>query len=245
MSWSIAVHDLKDGTGARVDYVGDGATAFRIRRATVAASGYGSYADVGTALTGSGSAIVSGTGYYSWQMVNDGSGSVVAGPVYQPATHGGDSIWERLLVALTDRIAALALHEYEVLDSFWPNVVAKKFVPFISVTPSNQPPTIGDGEIEDTDILLPAMICVVERFSGPVSTRRPQFLHAVQRLQQSLCHVEPNWDYRVPEVYAVRAEPVAIVDADHVDREKLRYCQFTVTGYASLPRYDGAYDPIP
>lgn len=245
MSWSIAVHDLGNNTGARVDYVGDGATAFRIRRATVSRTGYGAYSDANAALTGSGSVTISGIDYYSWQMVNDASGSVVAGPVFQPATAGGDSIWERLLVAITDRITALALPDYEILDAFWPNAVAKKFVPFISVTPSNQPPQLGDGEIEDTDMLYSAMVCIVERFSGSVSTRRPQFLHAVERLQQSLCHVEPNWDYRVPEVYSVTATPAAFVDADHVDREKLRYCQFTVTGYASLTRYTGAYDPIP
>lgn len=109
MITSFKVKDNADGTGAAIYAVSSlaGTPTTTIARAQVAVGGVGSYANVGTIVApATTTGTIAGTGYWSWRATDTDNVPVY---VYQPATAEGDSLWERYLVMIADRIDSLNL----------------------------------------------------------------------------------------------------------------------------------------
>lgn len=239
MAWELAVTDNADGTGAYVE-VGAGSGAdFNIERCTVSAGSFGAWSVTNLApLSGSASVTVTGTGYYRWRVVDANTSAVlvpvVPGYLYQPITDEGDSVYERCLVMIRDRVEALGLTTKEgtelpiVIRQAGDNNQANVSYPCVLIGMIDQAEGDAGGNNQNYDLAYTVLALIVERTQWHADANRARYLQWRERIHKRV-H-QQRWDLRVPEVWKVECKAGAVISAPESEkrleyREGLLACQ--------------------
>jgi hypothetical protein len=201
----VTIQDQANGSGALATVAGSSGGSVAMWRAPVTASAIGTYVSV-TSRTGDGTITVGGTGYYSWYAVE---GVTQTSAVYQPITAEGDSVAERCLVMVKDRIEALSLpgldsgHVYakallgDQLDVEYPCVV-------VSFDSQAETPR-GGTNMHDIVAVNIRVDAIDNRVGANGDEFRAQALNWRQRISRAIDH--SHWDARVPEVMWAEVQP--------------------------------------
>jgi len=231
VAWELAVTDLANGNGAIVSIGAGSGVDFNVERSEVAVSSYGAWTVVNDdPLSGSGNLTVSGLGYYRWRIVDAITSAVLApvvpGYLFQTATAEGDSVYERCLTMLRDRIEGLGLTTKEgtelpiVIRQAGDNNQANISYPCILLGFIDQAESDAGGNSQNYDYAYPVLAQVVERTQWHADANRARYLQWRERI-----HVRTNqqrWDFRVPEVWKVECKPGAVISAPE-SKDRLDY----------------------
>lgn len=216
---TLTVTDLADGTGATVAVVPDGPSAYRVQRATVTASAVGAYSNVIGPTAGDIEEDVSGTGYYYWRMVDDSTSAVLVGPTYQPATAQGDSVYERCLVMMKDKITGLSLSG--LTGGVFIRQMAEEnnlTFPCILLSIAGRAETLLGGTNEQDDYGYPVVVQIVERCAATTDVNRARHLMWREKIHRSID--QRRWDLRVPEVWKVEVQPAPVISIPETEAQK-------------------------
>lgn len=222
MAFTLTITDLANGTGARINVtpgVGEDAIEYRLQRAEQGTASLGDYENVGPwepdPLTGpSGEGTIDGTGYYQWRVIQDSDDSVLAGPIYQPATAEGDSIHERCLVMLQDKMLHMIEHgqlvglESVLIRGGGDNTNTSYPAAILMLADGRAEEDLGGGSQHDL-VGYPVAVVIADRVAWKKDLLRARLLSWRQQLWEAING--QRWDLRVPEVYQTLVRPAAIL----------------------------------
>lgn len=237
MPWELTVTDLQTGGGASVSVGAATGDEWIVQRATVTSAGVGAYATVVGPLTGSGTTGVTGVDYYMWRLVDNVTSDILAGPTFQPTTTGGDSIWNRAVVVVKDRI------KDEVLPTIGTTNVHDKLLanlyvltlPCIVVTPTGTTLRENGGTNERDDIGYPMDVMLIEKVADDVEAVRNRFLYWTERCHDLLRN--QNWeDARLPEAHLFTTEPASALATGTLREDRVRLGIMGVVAWARRGR---------
>jgi hypothetical protein len=231
MALAHSVADSADGTGVVVTISGSSGGTVTVNKATVSVSAIGAYSSAGT-RTGDGTIGVSGTGYFSWYV---SEGATTTTPTYQPATDGGDSVWERCLTMVKDRIVTLSLPA--ITSNTNVKVLADLdglTLPTVIVSPTGESERYLGGPVGRDDVGYPVAVMLLQSTADDVEATRARYLRWRQRVERALHN--GKWDERVPEVYTVTVEPAAAIDTGVVSEDRVRLGMLTAVCVARMSR---------
>lgn len=224
MAFIATVTDNLDGTATVVVNAGGSSAGYFVHRAEQAVSSLGSYAvpsspSQGSGLTGNTTTTFSGSGYFRWKLVAASGGATLAGPEYLPIFEGGDSVYDRCLVMVKDRIAALDLpsvtsghvylREIPVLED------GTMETPCVVVSDYGQQEEVRSGTNGQDDYAYPVSVLFIESQSpqGDEEEVRRRNLRTREAIHRAIDHIAP-WDSRVPEVYQCEVRPAEVISPE-------------------------------
>jgi hypothetical protein len=222
-----SVVDKADGTGAVLTVTGSSGGVVTANRATVTVSSLGAFASTGVTRVGD------GTGYYRWNVTE---GVSTSNEIYQPATAEGDSIWDRCVTMIADRIRSLNLPGLTggvVTDKELPLLNELTYPCVVLTTANEQEESAGDSNMTD-DITYPVIITVGEDRGDDAQNYNQRWKMWRERIRNSIN--EHRWDYRVFEVWKVVAVPGVALDATHLNQVKHAFGLLTANCVAKVRR---------
>lgn len=208
MALAIAITDNANAT-ATVTVSGSSGGTVQIRRHVYGPDGNeGSEFTVGTRV-GDGTLIIAGAGYWNWYAYINGS--TYTSEVYVRVTVGGDSIYDRCLDMLKDRIESLDL---DGLDTVYVNKVAPVDIanldfPCVMLTLADQAEEKVTVENMRDDITYTVSVTILDRIEAADNSNRGRFLHWRRRIERAIDN--QRWDYRVPTVWKCETRPAQVV----------------------------------
>lgn len=219
MAWTFTVTDEGDNSGATVAVTGSG-SAYKVQRQTVAVDSVGSWTDVVSSTSSEATTTVGGTGYYRWRLIDTGTSALVAptnvgvGYYYQPATQEGDSVYERCIVMLKERIEGLNLTmvggaAVGVYDRQMGNAINIEF-PAIILAIAGEAEELLGGSNRSDDYGYPVIIYIAERTAAKADERRARHLFWREQIHRRID--QQRWDLRVPEVWTCRVRTGPVID---------------------------------
>ena len=232
MALTLTISDNADGTGAVATVAGSSGGSVTINRASVTASAIGSYAPAGS-RTGDGTVSVSGTGYYYWQAVE---GSTSSTATYKPTTTDGDSVWNRCVTMIADRIKAIPLTTIgssSVFDKVL-NDLDTNVPPCVVVSPTGESERPYGGPIAHDDTGYPIAVMLVEDVTDNVEASRGRFFKWRERIHRVL--ENQIFDLRVPEVWNVAIEPAPAIATGEIKENRIRMGLLTAVCIARMAR---------
>lgn len=212
MTLTLTLTDNYDGTVTAAGSGTSGATC-KVYRGTYAVSGPEYPMTLQGSFVGDSSVTVSGEGYWNWRL--DAGIGLSTEEVYFPVHEGGDSVYDRCLTMVADRISSLSL------DGVGDRVYVREVpvtdtglieLPCIVVTDyGQQEDTIGGGSTFD-DYAYPVSVVMLDTVSpgsdDPEQRRRG--LRWREAIHRACDH--QSWDRRVPEVYECEVQPAQVID---------------------------------
>ena len=223
MSLTLTITDNADGTGVSASCVYSGGGTVSLYQATVSASGIGSYTLAATrsstgAFTFSPDVPV---GYYSWYAT---AGADTTLPVRCNATLEGDSVHERCLVALGDRIAALGLTTVggEAVSVFLRqmNDEANVSYPAFVLSIAGQAEQVVGGNNQDDNLGYLVTVSIAERCKADADVHRARYLMWRDRIVRGVANRPGSrWDARIPECWAVNVQPGPVIDVPTTEKQ--------------------------
>jgi hypothetical protein len=233
---TLTVTDLANGNGATVvvadDGLPSGETTWFLKRAVVTAAGAGVYL---TLTSGTGPApgeTISGVGYYSWKLT-DAFDVTLAGPTFQTTTSEGDSVWNRCLVMVADRITAANLSGLTVYTKFWPDIDNMTF-PCALVTNTGLQERFASATNLRDDVVYPVSVELGHKLDGNLESRWAQALYYRHKLERAFA--SSRFDERVPEVWLTESEFGPFAEPEAVRDQRMRLGLFTVQCHARVTR---------
>lgn len=216
MALAIAVTDNEDTT-ATVTVSGAGSSTVTIKRGVYGVTG--TLTDTATVglIVGDGDVIVAGAGLWGW-YAQIGAGTPTS-TTYKPITDGGDSVHERCLVMVKDRIDSLEL----------PGLAGGVFIrqmggrpltlqfPCIVLTIAGLSETDEGGTNLHDHVGYPIGVQVAERCAATADEHRGRHLSWRNRIRNAVNH--QHWDLRVPEVWKCVASNGAIISVPETDAD--------------------------
>lgn len=228
MAWTMTPTDVADASGASVVVSGTG-SAYKVQRAPVTVTGTGSYVDKVGPTSSGGTTVVAGLGYWMWQLIDSGSSAVLDGPDYVPATAEGDSVWDRCLVMVADRLAAIGIPWIDadrIFTKVMPTDIDLSVGPAVLVTATNLTAEVVNQTNKRDDVVYPVTIVVDEATPNDLNAHRQRFLKAAHQIDRAFSN--QSWDARVPEVWIVNSIPGTTFDGQTIHDNRERYSLNTI-----------------
>lgn len=216
MALTLSVTDNADGTGVSASCVYSSGGTVSLYRATVAASGIGSYSVV-TTRSNTGPFTFSpatAVGYYSWYAT---AGSDTTTAVYVNATAEGDSVHERCLTALSDRLSGLQLASVTgtqiSIFTRQMNEPTNVSYPALVLSIAGQPEDVLGGPNDRDDFGYNVTVSIAEQCSADADIHRARHLMWRDKIRAAI-HNKPasRWDARLPECWNCVAKPGPVID---------------------------------
>jgi len=233
VSLTLTITDNADGTGVSASCVYSTGGTVSLYKATVSASGIGSYS-VASTRSNTGAFTFSpaiATGYYAWYAT---AGSDTTTVVRCNATDEGDSVHERCLTMISDRIAGLNLTNVNgntlTVYKRQMNDESNVSYPAFILSIAGQPEDILGGNNQEDDIGYNVTVSIVERCAAETDIHRARYLMWRDRIRAAL-HNKPGsrFDARVPECWNCIVKPGAVIDIPETkEQADYRYGLLTV-----------------
>ena len=223
MPLTLTISDNFDAT-ANVTASGTGGGTIRIMRASVAVGGAGSYSEVGT-ISGDGSTSINGGGYYNWYL--EKTGSATTSTTYFPVLAGGNSVYDRCLTMIADRIKTLDLPSVDSSHVYVREIPVLEDgtmeTPCVVVSDYGQQEEVREGTNGQDDYAYPVSVLFIESQSpqGDDDEARRRNLRIREAIHRAIDHIAP-WDLRVPEVYQCEVRPAEVINADWEQQYSIR-----------------------
>lgn len=211
MALTLAITDNANGTGGVATISGSLGGNVALYRRTVAASSLSIPTQVSSRFGDGTITGLSALGYYSWYAIE--AESITSNTVFQPMTANGDSIYDRCLVMLKDRIDGLQLTTIggQAVGTYIRQLgsMADVSLPCILLMIADQiPELMGGGNMRDIYGYRIAGV-IVESTAPESDENRDRYLMWHEKVHRRTD--QQRWDLRVPELDRVEVQPGPII----------------------------------
>jgi hypothetical protein len=220
MPLGIEVVDNADGTGATVTITGSLGGTVQIRRSAVAVDGPILPAVQVGSTVGNGTTTVAGIGYWNWYAYENIA--YYTDEIYVPTTLHGDSVYERCLVMLKDRIDDLGLTTVSgdplnvVIQQAGDNNQTNLSYPCLLLAILGQAEEVGPFDNQRDSIGYPILAQIIERTPWELDTYRGRMLQWREKIRRRVNN--QKWDARVKEVWKVEVLPAPVISVPESER---------------------------